>query len=52
MQAAQGAMQSDKNIFLPQSQDPKLSPLQNGTPVGGAMLKKSSPTVIDPLRSP
>jgi general secretion pathway protein D len=52
MQAAQGAMQSDKNIFLPQSQDPKLPPLQNGTPVGGAMLKKSSPTVIDPLRSP
>jgi general secretion pathway protein D len=52
MQAAQGAMQSDKNIFLPQSQEPKLPPLQNGTPVGGAMLKKSSPTVIDPLRSP
>ena len=52
MQAAQGAMQSDKNIFLPQSQDPKLPPLQNGTPVGGAMLKKSSPSLVDPLRSP
>ena len=52
MQAAQGAMQSDKNIFLPQSQDPKLPPLQNGTPVGGAMLKKSSPPLADPLRSP
>ena len=52
MQAAQGAMQSDKNIFLPQSQEPKLPPLQNGRPVGGAMLKKSSPTVLDPLRSP
>jgi general secretion pathway protein D len=52
MQAAQGAMQSDKNIFLPQSQEPKLPPLQNGTPVGGAMLKKSSPALADPLRSP
>ena len=52
MQAAQGAMQSDKNIFLPQSQEPKLPPLQNGTPVGGAMLKRSSPPLADPLRSP
>jgi general secretion pathway protein D len=48
MQATQGAMQSEKNIFLPQSQEPKLPSLQNGTPVGGALLKKSSPTLADP----
>jgi general secretion pathway protein D len=52
MQAAQGGMQSDKNIFLPQSQEPKLPALQNGTPVGGALLKKSSPSLVEPLRSP
>ena len=52
MQAAQGGMQSDKNIFLPQSQEPKLPALQNGTPVGGALLKKSSPSFVEPLRSP
>jgi hypothetical protein len=43
---------SDKNIFLPQSQEPKLPALQNGTPVGGALLKKSSPSLVEPLRSP
>jgi general secretion pathway protein D len=52
MQAAQGGMQSDKNIFLPQSQEPKLPALQNGTPVGGALLKKSSPSLAEPLLSP
>ena len=52
MQAAQGGMQSDKNIFLPQSQEPKLPALQNGTPVGGALLKKTSPSLVEPLSSP
>ena len=52
IQAAQGTTQSEKNIFLPQSEEPRLPPLQNGKPVGGALLKKSPYYFPDQFISP
>jgi general secretion pathway protein D len=52
MQAAQGSTQTEKNIFLPQPEDPKLPPLQNGKPVGGALLKKTPRYSPDQFLSP
>ena len=52
IQAAQGNTQSEKNIFLPQSEEPRLPPLQNGKPVGGALLKKSPYYFPDQFISP
>lgn len=52
IQAAQGTTQSEKNIFLPQSEEPRLPPLQNGKPVGGALLKKSPHYFPDQFISP
>lgn len=52
MQAAQGSTQSEKNIFLSQPDEPKLPPLQNGKPVGGALLKKTPRYSPDQFLSP
>jgi general secretion pathway protein D len=40
IRGAQQSVEPANNVFLPKADAPLLPPLQNGRPVGGAMLKR------------
>lgn len=52
IQGAQISTQAEKNIFLPKSDSPRLPTLQDGKPVGGALLQKPPHYSTDQYISP